>query len=133
MMTEPRKAATPDVPLDVYALATAKAERIERAMSGHVCDARCSLPTRVIDIDWPVCPMSLLDCRTWRGIVELYALAQVTPIEGMPDAWAPYVTDGLVRLRAAVRREEKEQLERRNKRGADGPTFTGRTSARGPA
>ena len=134
MMTEPRKATRADVSLDVYALATVKAERIERAMADHECDdVTCMRPVRVLDADWPVCPMALLGCRTWRGIVDLYALAQVTPIEGMPDAWAPYVADGLVKLRLAVRREDAEREQRRGKRGGDGPVFSGRTSARGPA
>lgn len=142
-MTEPRKAATSpaEIGLDVYARATVKEDKILREI-GEACGtcsggAACGRPRRAAGVDWPMCPLALVRAPLWRQIVDLYVLAQVSPIEGLPDAWSPVVVDGLVQLKVAARKEDEERAREREARASRGggaaPQFSGRLSARGPA
>lgn len=144
-MTGAPKAETPEVSLDTYALAESRAAQIHHELGARCrecpgLDASDGCATRrrpeVIagKHDWPVCPMGLLRNTAWRGLVDVYVQAQISPLAGWPDAYSAWAVHGMTALRLAVRREEMRQAKAQAP-GGDGrpklPPFASTVAARG--
>lgn len=50
-------------------------------------------------LDWSVCPLDLLDSPFARLSKSLYDAAQVSPLTGWPDKFAPWAVYGLMAQR----------------------------------
>ncbi len=139
-MTRPRKVLRTEPPLRLYAAAEARAEDVRAA-----CVERCKgcpgpeseggcLTRKASGVvagraDWPLCPLGMLQVRAWRGVVDLFIAAKVSPLAGFPEDRPAYIHDGLIELHCAVRSEE-ERKSRAVSRNPGGPQFTGRKTTR---
>lgn len=145
-MTGARKALARPPDLDLYALAEARIEDLEKLPSCTSCKdcpgpeakgSRCSrwesgtpaLKRR----DWPFCPVGHTKVATWRRLVERFVAAKLNPIAGFPDEYLAGVHDGMVRLHVELRKEEERRLEERRQarpgaRSGSGTPFRARLS-----
>lgn len=140
---EPRKAPNDAPSLDLYALATVKSVEIDRELGGRCKDCpgptaedgcRSRQVTRAVGSDWPMCPRGMLRAPAWEGVLQTYLAAQISPLAGWPEEYAPYVVDGCAAIRAAVRKADDEKMERSRRDGGGSgprPQFSGRRSAGG--
>ena len=53
----------------------------------------------VPDLDWSHCPIDLLDSPQMMAVRNLSRLANISPLAGWPDKFAPWVVAGLMLLR----------------------------------
>jgi hypothetical protein len=53
----------------------------------------------VLDLNWSVCPLDLLQSPFFTMVEALERLAKVSPLAGWPDRYAPWAVDGLLALR----------------------------------
>ena len=123
---EPRKAPTSPPNLELYALAEARFDDLEKLPACGRCKdcpgpeakgSRCfewpdgapALKRR----DWPMCPVGMTKVVTWRRIVERFIAAKVSPVDGWTDDYLASAYEGGVRLHVALRREEDRRIDER--------------------
>jgi len=51
------------------------------------------------DLDWSHCPIDLIDSPQMVAVRNLSRLANISPLAGWPDKFAPWVVAGLMLLR----------------------------------
>lgn len=81
--------------------------------------------------DWPLCPLGMLRVPAWQDIVDIKLAARVSPIANFPDCLTAGAFRGVLELHDAVAREDERQIKDAQNRGASGPNFSGRRTARG--
>lgn len=81
----------------------------KRAMLRGVCGCHGApelhaLPAQAREmavLDWSHCPFDLLASPFWSAVVQLDALAEVSPLQGWPDRYAAWAVAGILELRKA--------------------------------
>lgn len=125
----PRKAPASPPNLDLYALAEARFDELEKLPACGKCKdcpgpeapgSRCfdwqpgtpALKRR----DWDFCPVGHTRVVTWRRLVDRFVTTKATPVSDFPEGYVAGVVSGVTRLHVALRKEEERRLEER--RGA---------------
>lgn len=140
-MEAPQKVPKTAPDLDLYALAEARFEDLEKTPACGACKdcpgpeasgSRCydwqpgapALKRR----DWPFCPIGHTKVATWRRIVERFVATKASPIAAYPDEYLAGVHAAVVRLHVALRKEEERRYEdrRQTPRSGSGAPFRAR-------
>jgi len=71
---------------------------------------RCVEPGVYRGREWSTCPYGAMASPLWRAIVEVDALAMVSPLEAWPLGWSAALAEGMLALRRARQAAEARAM-----------------------
>lgn len=75
------------------------------------CGPRCSEPVVIWGERYPQCPETMRTAPVWRMVVQLYNQSKISPLAGWPDAYAAWVSFGVVALESAFAERMNRKVE----------------------